>query len=342
MKKKLSSIIALVCALTLLGGCGSTSNEYVTIKKYKGLEVEKKETIKVTDEDVEGSIKMELEAFAETVDITDRPAKLGDITNIDYCGKKDGVAFEGGTAEGQTLELGSNTFIDGFEAGVVGHNIGETFDLDLTFPKEYHSADLAGQKVVFTVTLNGIQEKKYPELTDDLLTKIGTSAKTVEEYKAQVKADLEKSNKEEAESQKKGAVLSALIDETTVKKYPSDMISSYVAQIEEDYGYYAYAYQMEVAEVIKTMYGMTIEQLAELQAKKDLAISLVAEKEGLQVSDKEYKKLLDDFAKEQGYQSAEECETAYGKDGLRQMFLEQKVTAMLLENCKFVEPKEKK
>lgn len=341
MKKKLISLFAIICALSLLGGCkgAKISNEYLSIKMYKGLEVEKVEAIEVTDEDVQGSIDMELEGFATYTDVTDRPAQMGDVTNIDFVGKKDGEAFNGGTAEGHELELGSNSFIDGFEEGIVGHNIGETFDLNLTFPKEYHSADLAGQAVVFTVTLNGIQAKHVPELTDDILSELGTKATTVAEYKEQVRKDLEQSNKEEAEARTTSNLWEALVEQCEVKKYPDGIVDSYVAQLEEEYYYYAYINNMEPAEFIEAAYQMPVEELAKLQITKSLAISLIAEKESLTISDKEYEKSLEAYAEQEGYSSAEECETAKGADGLRQLFLENKVAEFLMESCVFVEAK---
>ena len=147
MKKKLTTIVAGICALALLGGCaggtkGAISNDNLKIKQYKGLEVEKVQEIAVTDEDVEMSIQSDLETLATKTDVTDRAAQLGDIAIIDFEGKKDGVAFEGGAGTDYELELGSGQFIDGFEDGVVGHNIGETFDLDLTFPEDYGKEEI--------------------------------------------------------------------------------------------------------------------------------------------------------------------------------------------------------
>mgnify|MGYP000361561996 FL=1 len=128
--------------------------------------------VEVTDTDVEDSINSTLQTKSTQNDITDRPAQEGDVVTIDYEGKKDGVAFDGGTAQDQQLELGSGSFIDGFEDGIVGHNIGETFDLNLTFPEDYKSEDLAGQAVVFTVTLDKISEVIVPELTDELVAEL--------------------------------------------------------------------------------------------------------------------------------------------------------------------------
>ena len=203
MKKKLTAVIAGICAVTLLGGCAGgakkLSNSNITINQYKGLEVDKVEVLPVTDEDVELSIQSDLEMIATMTDITGRPAQLGDFAIIDFEGKKDGVAFEGGTATDYELELGAGQLIDGFEDGVVGHDIGQTFDLNLKFPESYSNKELAGQDVVFTVTLKGLQEKYVPELTVDILEQLESKATTIEEHKAQVRSDLEVSNQKTAD-----------------------------------------------------------------------------------------------------------------------------------------------
>ena len=135
MKKIIATILAGVCTMMLVVGCGNAaSNDSLKISKYKGLEIEKVEAVAVTDAAVEESIKSDLEILATETEVKDRPAQMGDITTIDFVGKHNGVAFEGGSATDSELELGSGQFIDGFEEGIVGKKIGETFDLNLTFP----------------------------------------------------------------------------------------------------------------------------------------------------------------------------------------------------------------
>ena len=212
MKKIIATLLTGICTMALLVGCGSAaSNRNIKISKYKGLEIEKVEAVEVTDAAVEESIKSDLEILATETEVTDRPAQMGDVTTIDFLGKHDGVAFAGGEGKDYELELGSGAFIDGFEEGIVGHSIGETFDLNLTFPDPYtRNPDLAGEEVVFTVTLKAIKGKNVPELTDDILSEIGTSATTVEEYKAEVKKHLEESNAKTAEENLKKAITALL------------------------------------------------------------------------------------------------------------------------------------
>lgn len=348
MKKKLITIIAGVCALALFGGCagetkGVLSNDNITIKQYKGLEVDKVDAITVTDEDVEMSIQSDLETLATKTDVTGRAAKLGDIAIIDFEGKKDGVAFEGGAGTDYELELGSKTFIDGFEDGIVGHNIGEKFDLNLTFPENYGSADLAGQAVVFTVTLKSLKEKNVPELTVDILEELGTEAKTVEEYKAQVKANLEKSNKETAENALLDSVWKALIENCEVKKYPEGKVDEYQKNMEQQYSYYAQMYGMDIDQFFKQIMGMSAKEMAKNTVTQQLAIALIAEKEGLTIDDKAYEAGVKELAEQYGYQDKEdEFVKAYGEDVIREALLQEKVGNFLVDNCVQVEPKEDK
>ena len=134
----------------------------VKLGQYKGIEIEKI-NVEVTDDEVnEGLFQLQRDHVKE-IEVTDRAVMNGDIVNIDYMGKKDGVAFEGGTAKGQPLEIGSHTFIEGFEEQLIGHDIGEEFDIDVTFPEQYHAPELAGQPVVFSIKLNGIKRTElYP------------------------------------------------------------------------------------------------------------------------------------------------------------------------------------
>lgn len=161
----------------------------VEIEKYTGMKIEKYEYT-VTDADVEKDIEQTRERFAESVEVTGRPAQLGDVANIDFVGKTDGKEFEGGSAKGFDLTLGSGQFIAGFEDQVIGMNIGETKDIGVTFPENYQAEELKGKPAVFTVTLNKLTGKNLPALDDEFAKKLGSD--TVDAYKAKVRERLEK------------------------------------------------------------------------------------------------------------------------------------------------------
>jgi len=182
----------------------------VELGEYKGVEVEKK-VQEVTEEAINARIESDAERASSTMDVTDRAVQNGDIVNLDYAGSVDGVAFEGGTAQAQTLTIGSGMFIPGFEEQMVGMNIGEEKDLNVTFPEQYHSEELAGKAAVFHVKVNGIQEKIRPELDDDFAADV-SEFDTFEAYKQNIKETLEKNAAERAEAEAEDALVQKVVD----------------------------------------------------------------------------------------------------------------------------------
>ena len=168
MKKRVLALLLVAIMLLTLGGCGKISNDKISIKKYKGLEVTEVAPIKVTDKDVEASIESTLQMMADEIEVTDRAAKEGDTVTIDYLGTYEGERFD--SNEGWVLELGSKTTVDGFEEGIMGHNKGETFDMKVTFPKGYGAktesgVELSEKEVDFKITIQKIVTYDVPELT---------------------------------------------------------------------------------------------------------------------------------------------------------------------------------
>lgn len=350
MKKKILSVAASVCAAALLlGGCSrEISNEYVKISQYKGVEVQKVTVTEVTDETVESQIQTMLEANAETIEITDRAAQDGDTVTIDYEGKKDGVAFDGGTSTDYPLTLGSDTFIDGFEDGIVGHKTGETFDLNLTFPEEYSvNTDLAGQDVVFTVTIKSITQSEVPELNDEFVQKVSEESKTVEEYKKEVRESLEESMKEAAESSLIENVWDAVLENSEVTEYPQDRVQKIIDQMNEQYQEMATYYNVEFEEFLTTYMGMDeetfnteVENVAKEQMKEILVMELIAEEEKLTPSDEELEKKYEEYAEAYGFESVDALKEMVTEDDLKQMATLEVVQNWLVENCKQVEATE--
>lgn len=350
MKKKLAVLAASICTLSLvLTGCSSEiSNDYVTITKYKGVEIDKVDSTKVTDDDVESQINSVLQSKATTTEVTDRAAKEGDTVTIDYEGKKDGVAFDGGTATDAQLTLGSGTFIDGFEDGVVGHKIGDTFDLNLTFPENYAQEDLAGQAVVFTVTLKGITQSDVPELTDEFVQSVSDTSKTVEEYKKEVKKSMEESNDENNKNTIKQNAWKAVLENTTVNKYPKKDLKNMISSITSQYENMASYYNMEFADFLTQYMGMdedtfTTEatKAAKEQVKANLAADLIIEKAKIDVSDKALEKKYKEYAKAYGYDDVDALKQAL-KDAGNSENLEKTARLDIVEdwvadNCKQVE-----
>ncbi|MBR6543307.1 MAG: trigger factor [Anaerotignum sp.] len=168
--------------------CDVTVKPEVELGQYKGLTVEKV-SAEVTDTDVMLELEKVQRQNARKVEVTDRAAQMGDIANINYLGSVDGVPFDGGKAEGHELELGSHSFIEGFEEAIVGHKIGEEFDINVTFPEAYHAPELAGKPAVFAIKLNALTAKELPELNDAFAEDVSEFS-TLDEYKADILAKL--------------------------------------------------------------------------------------------------------------------------------------------------------
>jgi len=189
--------------------CDVTVKPEVELGQYKGLEVEKV-SAEVTDTDVMLELEKVQRQNARKVEVTDRAAQLGDIANIDYLGTVDGVAFDGGKAEGHELELGSHSFIEGFEDAIVGHNIGEEFDINVTFPEAYHAPELAGKPAVFAIKLNALTAKELPELNDAFAEDVSEFS-TLDEYKADILAKLATEKTEKAKQLQGDKLLDAAV-----------------------------------------------------------------------------------------------------------------------------------
>lgn len=336
MKKRILTLIMGLCMIATLTGCGNgeISNDKIRIKQYKGLEVTET-VLEVTDDDVEMSIQSTLETLSTKTDITDRPAQEGDMVVIDYEGKVDGVAFEGGTATEQSIEIGAGMYVSGFEEGIVGHSVGETFDVDVTFPDDY-TEELAGKAAVFTMKLHSIQEVHVPELTKDLLPQLSKTAKTIKEYKKEVRKQLEESNQASAESAMEQQLWEKLLENCVVDKYPDGQVEEFVANVETQLGETAAANNTTAAEMFEYYYGVSPEDYVKNSVKMEYAIALIAEKEGITLTAKEYEEGLEEQALQQGYEDGEAFEEAVGRETAELLILQPKVGKILLENCKIV------
>lgn len=206
----------------------------VKIEKYTGLKIQKFE-YNVTDEDVEKEAKKLVFSEAKTVEVEGRPCQLGDIVNIDFSGSVDGEKFAGGTAEEYDLELGSGSFIPGFEDALVGMAKGESRDINVKFPEDYQADNLRGKDAVFAVKINKITERQYPELTDEYV-KSHAGVETVEDYKKKLREKLEKNAENRGIDQTEGSIL-AEISKYTEVEIPDAMIESEIDRIVQDFSY---------------------------------------------------------------------------------------------------------
>ncbi|SCG82108.1 Trigger factor TF [Proteiniborus sp. DW1] len=272
----------------------------VKLGEYKGIEVEKSE-YNVTEEEVEAELKTMRERNARIVDAGDRPVKQGDILTIDYSGFVGEEQFEGGTAQNQTLEIGSGRFIPGFEDQLVGKNKEEEVEVKVTFPEEYHAENLAGKDAIFKVIIHEIKEKELPAL-DDEFAKDVSEFDTLDELKADIMNRLKKQaeQREKAENENKVVEKVAELCEVDI---PEVMIDR---QIDDDINDFAYRLRYQGLEFEKylELTGTQIEDLreqfkpnAEKFVKADLVLAAISEKEGIEATEEELNKELEDFAK---------------------------------------------
>lgn len=271
----------------------------VEVKDYKGIEVEKVVN-PVTDEDINKQLDAlrEKNVTVETVD--DRAAENGDDVVIDFEGFKDDVAFEGGKAEDFTLSLGSGQFIPGFEDQIVGHNAGEDFDINVTFPDEYQVKELAGAPAVFKIKLKSISKKVMPELDDDMV-KDSTEFDTVDEYKADVKKKLEEANEKHADSEVEAKIFDKIIENMTAE-IPQVMfdnrVNEMISELEQrlaPQGISLDLYMQYTGQTIDTVKKAYAEQ-AEKQVKLRLALEKIAKLENIEVTEDELKAEFDKLA----------------------------------------------
>ena len=271
----------------------------VEVKDYKGIEVEKVVN-PVTDEDINKQLDAlrEKNVTVETVD--DRAAENGDDVVIDFEGFKDDVAFEGGKAEDFTLSLGSGQFIPGFEDQIVGHNAGEDFDINVTFPDEYQVKELEGAPAVFKIKLKSISKKVMPELDDDMV-KDSTEFDTVDEYKADVKKKLEEANEKHADSEVEAKIFDKVIENMTAE-IPQVMfdnrVNEMISELEQrlaPQGISLDLYMQYTGQTIDTVKKAYAEQ-AEKQVKLRLALEKIAKLENIEVTEDELKAEFDKLA----------------------------------------------
>ena len=277
-----------------------TTRPEVKLGEYKGIEVEKVDYT-VSDEDVDKEINSVRERNARMISVDDRAVESGDIAVIDFEGFVDDVAFEGGKGENYELEIGSNTFIPGFEDQIIGAKIDDLIDVNVTFPEEYHSEELKGKPAVFKVKVNEIKVRELPELDDDFASEV-SEFDTLAEYKADVRAKLEEKAKEKAESEIKNKVIEKVIENAEFD-LPDKMVDGQIDNMINDMAQ-RLSYQGMSLDMYMQYTGQTVDQMREVyrdQAKKDVSASLVIDAirkaEGIEVSPEEIEMNLVDMAK---------------------------------------------
>lgn len=275
----------------------------VELGEYKGISAEKK-NYKTKVADVDAQLKAEREKNARMVNVEDRAVKKGDFTVIDYEGFVDGVAFQGGKGTDHNLEIGGGQFIPGFEDALVGAKIGVEKEINVTFPEEYHAEELKGKPAVFKVTVKSIQVKELPALDDDFAKEV-SEFDTLEEYKADIKAKLDKANADKTAAEFEGNVIKAVVDAAKVE-IPECMIDSAVEDMIREFGYRLSSQGLSLEQYMQFT-GMTpdsfkdqYKEQAEERVKSNLVISEIAKKENIEVTDEDVEAELKTMAEMYG------------------------------------------
>ena len=313
----------------------------VELGEYAGVEVPKAD-VNVTDEDIMAEIDKEREQNARIISVEDRAVENGDMTVIDFEGFVDGVAFEGGKGTDYPLTIGSHSFIDTFEDQLVGKNIGEEVEVNVTFPEEYHAEELKGKPAMFKVTIKEIKKKELPELDDDFVEDVSEFS-TVDEYKESIKKNIEEKKVNEAKAAKEDAVIEKIIEGAKMD-IPDAMVDSQVRQMAEDFARRLSAQGLSLEQYFQYT-GLTGEMLVEQmkpqaikRIQSRLVLEAVAEKESFEVTEEEIEKEVADMAA--AYQmdadKLKELLTDADKDNMKKDIQVKKAVNFVTENAKEV------
>ena len=327
------------------------ASEFVTLGDYKGMEVEIEGNYDVTDEDIKNEVELEISMMGPDYRIPNREiVKDGDQVNVDYEGKIDGVAFDGGTAENRDIVIGSGSLIDGFEDGLIGKKVGETVDLNLKFPEDYAKTDLAGKDAVFTVTINSLKEPvdvTYDTLTDDYIqSKTGLSS--VDEYLKQVRSSMEEEAGYAKEQQTSYAVLDKLREICKVKEHPEGLDEERIEQGLQYYRQMAAAQGADL-ETMLSYYGMTeddllsdIKESTPISVDAEMILLAIADKEGISDDEKAFEDYVAYVLSDGGYASEDELFKEFSKEYVHRQFCQDKARELVEDNAvvKFVSAKE--
>lgn len=334
MKKNYMIPFAVLLSVVSLAGCGKKDenpySKYVTLGEYTGMTVDRIVTT-ISDEDVQSEIQNDLYADADFKEVTDRGAQDGDTVNIDYTGTIDGEEFEGGSDTDYDLELGSGTFLEDFESGIIGMKTGETKEISVTFPDEYDGT-LDGQTAVFSVTVNSISEVILPDY-NDAYVKENYGFDTIADFEASVKEDLQSQYDDDATYTACADALSMAVDNATFDGYPEDMYNTAKEQMESENQAFAEQLGIEWADLAGDDYDIEEDVLNNVH--EELVVYAIAAKEKLEVTDDEFNTFVDDNWEMYEYDTKEDFLKDNSEEDLRYSLLYQKVLDFLGENNTF-------
>ncbi|MBQ6582614.1 MAG: trigger factor [Mogibacterium sp.] len=321
MRKQLRKFItaalaaAMVLALTACGGKGvdipktyqyDDLSQYITLADYSALTYTEVNT-EVTDQEVQSYINDAITQATGEKDVKEGKVEKDSVIKVDFTGKIDGEEFSGGTAVGYQINMATDTFIDGFKEGILGHNVGDTFDLNLRFPDDYGETSLAGKDVVFTVTVKALVQTVKPEYNDAFVQEY-TDFETTAEYEADIRSKLTDQKVKDAEAQQKSELFSTILDGSEIVAYPETELEASKEDMRTTYTELAEQYAMEYADFLTTYLGMTeeefetqVQQSSENQVKQQLVLRALAKELEIEVSKQDYNDFLAGLLEDAGF-----------------------------------------
>ncbi len=364
MKKKFW-IIFMMAMVLALAGCGSdsgteesadtaeeteestedSSSDYVlyedltstlvSLGEYKGIEMAMS-VEEVTDEDVQAEVDSIKKEYSDLVDV-DREAQEGDVVVIDFTGYIDGETSDSLQGTETSVEIGSGSFLEDFENGLIGVTADEDMEINMTFPENY-SEEVAGKDVTFEIHVYRVSEYQMADWSDAFVQE-NLEYDSIADMEESIRAELEEAAQEDAESNWQYELVYAVLEDSEFEIEDAD-VEAYIDQMMSEYETYATMYDMELGEFLETYLGVTEEQLremfretAEFRVQMTLAFHEIAELEGMEVSDDEYQEYLQSIADEYGYEDASDIETYYSSDMIREQLIQEKVIDLICENA---------
>ncbi len=349
--KKLGLVLTIAASLVLTTGCGKKDEKkvaeeminkysgYCTLGEYKGIEYTETKTV-ITQDDVQYQVDMLLDAYATSTEVTSGVAEDGDTVNIDFLGKVDGEAFAGGSTDGAGYELtlGAGTMIDGFEEQIIGHQVGETFDINVTFPEQY-TEELAGKDAVFTITINTKIEKTYPDYNDAFVAAY-TEYDTVAAYEEYLMTTMTENAAESDSNANKTAIMTAVIEASTINEYPQEDMQTLIDDTVEQVEAQAISSGYELADYIVGFYGMSsVEQFEEYVSEivksymtEKIVVCAIAKAENIVPTAEEIATYKADMMEKTGITDEDTFNDTYTSEDVAYYTLADKVVEYLLEN----------
>lgn len=339
MKKSLIATMLSTCLALTLTGCGS-NYDFVTLPDYKAIPIASIDEVSVSEVQITSRIESNMKANVVYQEITDRVIQKNDIVNLDIDGTVDGVSYSNSTVVGYDIKIGSESFLDGFDQALIGRDIGANFIVNLTFPDSYFNSDVAGKPVDFQVKVNGIREQLDPVLSDAFVKKLSTTATTVEEYRLEIKKQLETELAESNKNNSYEQVWTYVVTNTEVDSYPTSMLNDEISAIEDNYirmadlvGVELELYVINNLNLDAESFKLQNKNMAEYNLKETAILMTIANNENLEPSNDEYIDFYQDYVIKYGCSDVNDLLQVISETSLQREILMKIVKEFLVVNA---------